>query len=114
MKAVQSERAVSDLRRLVKPSTGQSKTLGQVEPKGAQLAKKGRSNWDEHANPLPQGGGVASPLVEVSYESRERWPERTLSSVDGLLSFRLRPIKRTHQLDANQAEVVQQWAEPPQ
>ncbi|QMV62780.1 hypothetical protein VUJ49_22690 [Pseudomonas berkeleyensis] len=113
MKTVQSERAVSDLKRLVNPASGRGKALSPVEPKGAVAAKKGRGNWDDHANELPPSGGVASPLIEQDYNSRERWGARTLSSVDGLLSFRYRPIKQTHQVDANGAEVVNQWAEPP-
>lgn len=58
MKTVQSERAVSDLKRLVNPASGRGKALSPVEPKGAVAAKKGRANWEDqpsHQAQSPEG-----------------------------------------------------------
>lgn len=110
MKTTQGERAVNDLRRLVKAPTGEKKTLKPIEPKGRLDARKGRGDFREDQR---APGGVASPLVEESYASRMYWGERTLTSVDGLLSFVFRPIRGVFQRDANNAVVEQQFAEPP-
>ncbi|MGN0925106.1 hypothetical protein [Ectopseudomonas mendocina] len=110
MKTMQGERAINDLRRLIKAPAGEKTTLKPLEPKGAVEARKGRGDFREDQR---SPGGVASPLVEDDYDSRMYWSDRTLTSVDGLLSFVIRPIRGIFQRDANNAVVEQQFAEPP-
>lgn len=40
-----------------------------------------------------KGGSSGDNLTELSYETREFWPERTIYSSDGAISMRVRPVK---------------------
>lgn len=40
-----------------------------------------------------KSGGNGNNLTELSYETREYWPERTIYSSDGAISMRVRPVK---------------------
>ncbi|MFG5863630.1 hypothetical protein [Metapseudomonas sp. CR1201] len=85
--------------------------LARVEQRGARPATLGRGTVS--LVPVSSGGGgIASPLTETSYYDRTHWAERTLLSSDGLLSFRVQPIKEITQRDANDAEVKQVFADP--
>lgn len=101
---------VDDLNSLLTPTTPKP-GLPQVEPRGGVPATKGRGTYT-----APAGGsstaGIASPLTETNYGDREYWAEKTITSSDGLLSFRLRPIKSISQTDANGGPVVQLFADP--
>lgn len=109
-------------RRRGKPQVDDAKALLQEQQARRQLSslatrgtlppQKGRGNYTEPRSSPGGGAGIASPLVETDYNAREYWPEQTLVSVDGLLSFRVRPIKSISQEDANAASVVQQFAQP--
>lgn len=103
-------RAVADDINSLTEARPQRKTLRPIEPVGALPPTRGRGVYK--APPAAGAGGIASPLVEQSFDEREYWPERSVTSVDGLLSFRIRPIKEIVQTDANGAEVRQQFAEP--
>lgn len=103
------ESVVEDLNRLITP-TRQRRTLRTVPPVGAVPATRGRGTYVPP--PATGGGGIASPLVEASYAEREWYAEKTITSSDGLLSFRMRGIKQLRMLDANDAEVLMQFAEP--
>lgn len=104
-------KAVADDINRLTSSAPQRKTLRPVEPVGALPASRGRGEYK--APPAAAaGGGIASPLVEQSFDERKYWPERAATSVDGLFTLYYRPIRETRQLDANGAEVVNQWAEP--
>lgn len=105
------EQQVNDINAVVQPQRPRRK-LSAVPPRGALAAQKGVGNYVPPRS-APGAGGVASPLTEPDYTAREYWPEQTLTSSDGLLSFRLKPIKKLVQADANSAEVVQQFAQPP-
>lgn len=109
MKTMQGERAINDLRRLIKAPAGEKTTLKPIEPKGPVAARKGRGDFREDQRST---GGVASPLVEESYAARQYWSARYVTSVDGLLTFLIRPIKEITQRDGNGDEVKQQFAEP--
>lgn len=101
--------AVEDINSLV-TTPRQSKQLEAVEPRGTVAAKQGRGDYTE---PTAGGAaGIASPLTEADYSSRQYWPDQTITSTDGLLSFRIKPIKQLTQADANGAEVLQVFAEP--
>ena len=101
--------SVEDINSLVTPPR-QSKTLEAVEPRGTVAAKQGRGDYNEATN--TGTAGIASPLTEVSYSEREYWPEQTVTSADGLLSFRVKPLKVLNQVDANGDEVQQVFANP--
>jgi hypothetical protein len=100
---------VSDLNSLVTPPK-QRKQLAVVEPRGAVPATQGRADYTP---PPTTTGGIASPLTETEYAARQYYTERTITSSDGLLSIRVKPIKQITQTDANDAEVVQIFAVPP-
>ena len=101
---------VDELNSLIAPATPKP-GLPPVEPRGGVPATRGRGDYT-----APAGGsstaGIASPLTETNYGDREYWAEKTITSSDGLLSFRLRPIKSISQTDANGAPVVQLFANP--
>ncbi|MBU1330868.1 MAG: hypothetical protein KJ884_15940 [Gammaproteobacteria bacterium] len=101
---------VDDINAVVRPAT-QRRTLPRTTSRGSLPAQKGRGNYKAPAA-AGTAGGIASPLIEQSYAAREYWPEQTVTSVDGLLSFRIKAIKSITQADANSAEVVQQFAQP--
>lgn len=54
-----------------------------------------------------QGGTVsdgtvgAFPLTETDYAARQWWPEKTVTTTDGLFAIRFKPIKQITFLDAN-------------
>lgn len=104
------EQQVQDINAVVQQPR-QRRQLSTIEPRGALGEQKGRGNYVPPRS-APGGGGVASPLMENDYSAREYWGEQTLTSSDGLLSFRVRAIKTIVQTDANSAEVVQQFAQP--
>jgi hypothetical protein len=91
--------------------TRKTKPLRTVDPVGAVPARTSPGLPQAYA-PAKQGGGIASPLTEASYAARSHWPESVLTSTDGLLSFKIKPIKTLAMTDANGADVVQQFAAP--
>ena len=99
---------VTALNSLVKPVS--RKELKPLEPRGALAGKRATAEYKAPATGT--GGGIASPLTEASYAAREYWPVEVLTSSDGLLTFRVKPIKKIVQADANDAEVVQIFAQP--
>ncbi len=99
---------VDDINSLVSPAS-QRKTLTTLDPRGRLEAKQGRGDYVE---PTTGGVGIASPLTEADYDTREYWAEKTITSSDGLLSFRIKPIKKIIQTDDNYSEVVQLFADP--
>lgn len=100
----------ADLRALSKTNTEERK-LRTLSARGAQPAKRGRADWKAPAA-TGTGGGIASPLTETSYASREYWGPQSITSVDGLLTFRVLPIKQLTQADADDVEIKQIYAEP--
>lgn len=106
------EQQVQDINAVVQQPR-QRRQLSTIEPRGALGEQKGRGNYVPPRSAPGGGGGIASPLVEQDYGDRVYWSERTLTSVDGLFSFVIRPIREITQRDANDAVVQQQFAEPP-
>lgn len=97
-----------DLNRLVMTPTTPKK-LTALEKRGALAAKTGLSVYDPNNAPRTGGGGIASPLTEPDYSTREYWPTGLLSS-DGLfMSPAIKVLKLT---DADGAEVVINLAQP--
>ena len=101
-------KAVEDINSLVSPAS-QRKTLTILDPRGRLEAKQGRGDYVE---PTTGGAGIASPLTELDYLARLHWDEQTITSSDGLLSFRIKPIKQITQQDDNGDEVLQRFAMP--
>lgn len=108
--ARKSTQLVSDLNSLESSRRTIGK-LNELERKGVRPPTRGRADWKAPATG-GAGGGIASPLTETAYGDRAYWPETVLTSSDGLLSFKVRPIKSIKQRDANNAEVIQQFAQP--
>lgn len=88
------------------------RTLRQVQPRGGIPGGMSTAFWSDHARAPSSGGGIASPLTETAYTDRQYHPDQTLLSTDGLLSFKVKPLKQLTQKDANDAEVVQIFAAP--
>lgn len=85
------------------------KALSAVEARGSLQGKRVRADYAARA---AGGGGIASPLTETLYAERTYWPERSMMTVDGIVTFRIAPIKGIKQLDDNDQEVEQIFAEP--
>lgn len=88
-----------------------TRTLTPVEAKGARVATRGKGDYTPPAS--TGTGGIASPLVEPNYDARLYYDEVTITSSDGLLTMKIKPIKQVTSQDANGAEVVQIYAQPP-
>lgn len=68
------------------------------------------------AAPMPGaggGGGLASPLTEVTWESRQWWPPSLAFTTDGIFGGRVIPVKQMSFTDANNEPLVQNFAQPP-
>lgn len=87
-------------------------TLTKRDAKGTRAATVGTGSYKAPATTGGTGGGIASPLTETSYASREYWGAQSITSVDGLLTFRVLPIKQLTQADADDVEIKQIYAEP--
>ena len=85
-------------------------TLRREEPRGAIPAGRGRveRNYQAPTNPS-SGGGIASPLTEQHFSTREYW-EAGIPSSDGL--FMYPAPKKITMTDANGAEVIFDYADP--
>ena len=112
MRAARQSTFKRDLNALESGATARrSGALRSVEPRGGVPSSTARVDY----TPPPStggGGGIASPLTEASYAAREYWPVEVLTSSDGLLTFRVKPLKKIVQAEANDAEVVQIFAQP--
>ena len=112
MRAARQSTFKRDLNALESGATARrSGALRSVESRGGVPSSTARVDY----TPPPStggGGGIASPLTEASYAAREYWPVEVLTSSDGLLTFRVKPIKKIVQAEANDAEVVQIFAQP--
>ena len=85
-------------------------TLRREEPRGAIPAGRGRAerNYQAPSNPS-SGGGIASPLTEQHFSTREYWGAGIPSS-DGL--FLYPAPKKVKMTDATGAEVIFDYADP--
>lgn len=112
MRAARQSTFKRDLNALESGATARrTGALRSVEPRGGVPSSTARVDYTPPAS-TGGGGGIASPLTEASYAAREYWPVEVLTSSDGLLTFRVKPIKKIVQADASSAEVVQQFAQP--
>lgn len=107
---VNSSRASSLKRDLnsLEASRRRTQELNTLERKGLRPATRGRGVWKEPSTDNA-GGGIANPITEPLFSAREFWPEG-LTSSDGL--FVLPATKKVVMQDANDAEVIFEYANP--
>lgn len=107
---VSSSRASTLKRDLNSLETSRRRTqeLNTLERKGLRPVTRGRGVWKEPpaAN---AGGGIASPVTEPLFSAREFWSDGFTTS-DGL--FVLPATKKVVMQDANDAEVIFEYANP--
>jgi hypothetical protein len=91
--------------------------LADINTRPAILEKVGVGR--PGTNTSTGGGSIASPLTETTVTigvdtvpERTYYAERTLISTDGLFSFKVKDIKSQKFTDANDAEVVLNFADP--
>lgn len=107
---------VDDLNRLVSSGTA-TKTLRTIEPRGARPSAVGVSTYTAPAAGSG-GGGIASPLTEkltpTGGSTRTYYAATSnLYSSDYLLAVEIEPLKNITMIDATGAEVVFNFASPP-
>ena len=88
-------------------------TLTKRDAKGTRAATVGTGSYKAPATTGTTGVGIASPLTEDSYATREFHPAQTLWTSDGYFAWEVKAPKKIVQTDANGAEVVQQFAAQP-
>jgi len=86
---------------------------GEGKPKPEPMKTRGAASMVKSSAPLAGSvggtGGIASPLTEESFAAREFW-DGGYTTTDGL--FVLPAIKKMVVNDANDAEVIINFAEP--
>lgn len=97
---------VNDLNQLQR-TTRQRKTMRTIPPVGAIPASRGRASY---VPPVKPGGGIASPLTETP-DTRTLHPVKTVFSSDGLLAFAFQRTATVTMTDANNAEVLMEFAD---
>lgn len=105
-----SRQVVADLNQLQQAARPR-RTLRTVPVVGSLPASRGRATYVPPAS-RGTGGGIASPLTETAYADRTRWPDASVMTVDGMLTFRIAPIRQVSQLDADDQPVQQIFANP--
>lgn len=92
--------------------------LADIKTRPAILERIGVGKLGTNAG-TSGGGAIASPLTETTIligpntvPERTYYAERTLTSTDGLFSFKVKDIKSQKFTDANDAEVVLNFADP--
>ena len=99
----------SDLNALA-PSPRKQAGLRKLEQKGARPAT--RSPALNTPQPTRQSAGIASPLTEADYATREYHATRYEMTADGIYLREVKPIEKIVMADANDAEVPLIFAEP--
>ena len=103
-----SGRKMRDDMRALAENNRLERTLPVLPVRGKQPAKRGSAVW-QGGEPSSGGGGIASPLTEQHFITREYW-ETGIPSSDGLFMF---PApKKVIMTDANDAKVIFEYAEP--
>ena len=96
-----SGRAMRDDMRALAESNRLDRTLEALPVRGKQVAKRGTAVWSSAA-PVDGGGGggIASPLTETNYDSREYHDSVMLTS-DFLVAIDIKPLKKLTMSDGN-------------
>lgn len=108
---VDERRGVKEDLNSLEKSPRKNAQLPQLERRGTRQPATGVGSWNPNRVPAASGG-IASPLIEQP-STRELYDEETLVSIDGLIAFRVRRVKKLHMLDSNNAEVVLEFANVP-
>lgn len=102
---------LTDSLRALMEGDANTNTIPAARPRGASPAVTS-------AAPLPgaaksgSGSGIASPLTETAYAARQWWPERQLTTTDGLVTFVIKPVKEVTFQDQAATEIKLQFKEP--
>lgn len=105
---VNERRGIKEDLNALEKSPRKNAQLPQLERRGTRGPAVGVGSWNPNRVPAASGG-IASPLIEQP-STRELYDEETLVSIDGLIAFRVRRVKKLHMLDSNGAEVVMEFA----
>lgn len=89
-------------------TTRADKSLPAATPVAAIPARGGSAKPGEAGGT----GSIASPLTEQAYATRTFWADKTITSTDGVLVIKVKPIKQMTFKDANLATVVMNYSEP--
>ncbi len=89
-------------------TTRQNESLPAVKPVSDIPARSGVGRPGSSGD----GGGFAGPLTEAKFSDRKFWPDKTINSSDGLLSFKVAPIKEMKFYDANASALVVNFVKP--
>lgn len=106
-----SGRKMRDDMRALAENNRPERTLPELPVRGKQPAKRGTAVW-QGGEPSSGGGGIASPLTELDVDDREYWDRSYLLSAEFLVGIELKPLKQVTMIDAEDAEVIMQYAEP--
>lgn len=98
------------LRRLTEDAQAPAQPVEPMKNRSAAGAAKSAA-LNNNGKP-GTGGGIASPLTEVSFASRTYWADKNYTSTDGLITLVLKPIKRVSLLDANGESVLIDYKSP--
>lgn len=101
-----SGRKMRDDMRALAENNRLERTLPELPVRGKQVAKRGTAVWSSAA-PVDGGGGggIASPLTETNYDSREYHDSVMLTS-DFLVAIDIKPLKKLTMSDADGNPVV--------
>lgn len=114
---IAARRSGSDRRRIkddlnaLETTPRRAAQLRALERSGGRPAQLGVGNWDE-GRVSQAGGGIASPLTEET-DTRLYHPPKTVTSVDGLLSFVIQRVARVTMLDAGGETVIMEFQDVP-
>lgn len=100
------QQLVDALNALVRPK--RRKELKALEARGVLPGRRAVALYDGRTGTA----GIASPLTEQVYASRQYHENRYLPTTDGIFTIVEKPIKQITQQDANGALVIQQFAQP--
>lgn len=81
--------------------------LPVLDQRGGVPAQRGKGSYDASKN---NTAGIASPLTEPAASTREYYDPALLPTTDGLAWVRWRSVKKIVMQDANDAEVVLEFA----
>lgn len=113
------QQVVEDINALAAPPR-QRRSLPSIDPVGSVPARRGSGVYKAPASST--GGGIASPLTEVTktieengqnkqVADRVHYAPKTISSPDGLVTMRISPIKTLSMTDANGSQVTFEFAQ---
>ncbi|UCV13758.1 hypothetical protein [Quatrionicoccus australiensis] len=87
---------------------GQDNSLPDANPRGDVPAQRSSSLDSPGSGSGKNNKGINSPLTETDYAERQWFPERTLTTTDGVFAVRVRALKKIFMTDAkdNSVEMV--------